>query len=442
MERIGALYVDQYCLTMAQSFWRHKQNERVSFELFVRSLPKNRDFLLVAGLETALDYLKELSFTNEDIDYLKETDLYDSGFLDFLRTLRFTGDVDAILEGTVIGANVPILRVTAPRIEATLVESALLTIINHQTMIASKAARIVEAAQGRPVWDFSLRRLHGPHASIGVARAAYIAGCAGTATVEAGKQLNIPTTGTMAHHFVQHFGPNREVEAFAQFMVDYPDNSILLVDTYDAKRGIRNAIKATKIFHEFPNIKLKGIRLDSGDLVELSKYARQRLDKAGFSDAIIVASNDLDEYKIRELVDAEAPIDSFGVGTMLGTSADAPHLGGVFKIVMNTYEGVRGPVMKFSENKETNPGMHQVFRAEKKKKVIETIALIDEPLKGEKLLQRVMNKGQFTAEYVSGISTLDNARQRAAAELDAVQGKEIIVERSPMLKKLIAKLRA
>src|ERR1035437_6357564 len=215
---MNALYVDQYCLTMAQSFWKHSQDEETVFELFVRRLPKVRDFLLVAGLGDALDFLDNFSFTESDLDYLRSLEIYEEGFLGYLRELRFEGTIFALPEGTVIANDVPIIQVIAPRIQATLLESALLTILNHQTLVATKTSRIVRAAAGRTVWDFSLRRLHSPATSIGVARAAYIAGAAGTATMEAGKLLGIPTSGTMAHHFVMSFGRQHELDAFKQFL--------------------------------------------------------------------------------------------------------------------------------------------------------------------------------------------------------------------------------
>jgi nicotinate phosphoribosyltransferase len=281
------------------------------------------------------------------------------------------------------------LRVTAARIEATLVESALLAIVNHQTSIASKTARVVDAARGRPVWDFSLRRVHGPDAGLAVARAAYIAGAAGTATVVAGQRLGIPITGTMAHHFVLMFGPDGEQAAYEQFLRDYPTRASVLVDTYDTLRGVDRAIAASRA----TGVPLTGIRLDSGEIAELSKAARKRLDDAGMRRTQILASGDLDEYSIEELMNRGATIDAFGVGTMLGTSYDAPALGGVFKLVAQEQDGIMRPLMKHSTDKETDPGVHQVFRTENG----DVLALDSEEQPGRPLLMPVMEHGVVTA---------------------------------------------
>lgn len=398
------LHCDEYELTMAQSFLRRGKTGRVCFELAVRQLPAHRGYLVAAGLEQAVAYLLELRFTETDIAYLGSLGSYGELFLDHLRALRFSGDVDAIAEGTVVSAGVPLLRITAERVEATLVESALLALVNHQSLIASKAARIVDAAAGRPVWDFSLRRVHGPDAAVAVARAAYIAGAAGTATVVAGRLLGIPITGTMAHHFVLAFSPDGEQEAFEQFLRDYPDRAVLLVDTYDTVRGVKRAIEAARA----TDVPLGGIRLDSGDLATLSRLARAALDRAGFDKTQIVASNDLDEYRIRDLVDGGAPIDSFGVGTMLGTSADAPALTGVYKLVAQEIAGVMQPVMKLSDAKRSDPGVHQVFRD----RGGDVLALDGESLPGKRLLQPVVRGGRLCAE----LPELDTIREHCLAE--------------------------
>ena len=405
--RPSALDCDEYELTMAQSFWRHEQDrDVVAFEVFVRTLPSNRGYLLVAGLEQVLDYLHHFAFLSAEIDALRAQGSLDAAFIDHLAEVRFTGDVNAIAEGTVAGAAMPLLQVAAPRLEATLIESALLSMINHQTLIASKAARIVLAAQGKPVWDFSLRRLHGVEASFGVARAAYIAGCAGTATVNAGLELGIPTTGTMAHHYVQAFGEDREQAAFEQFLRDFPSRAVLLVDTYDTPRGVDRAAAASHA----TGVPLGGVRIDSGDLAELSRDARRRLDAAGFSGAIIVASNDLDEFRIAELLAEGAPIDLFGVGTMLGTSADAPALGGVYKLVAQTVGGVVQMVMKRSAAKMTDPGLHQVWRTDSGD-VVGLASESDQP--GIPLLDAVMRRG----ESLHAAPSLDSIRVRAREQL-------------------------
>lgn len=399
-----ALFCDEYELTMAQSFWWHGENRRAAFELTVRTLPPQRGFLVAAGLEQALAYLCGLHFDAAELKWLRSAG-YDPGFVEMLGGLRFTGDVDAVPEGTVIGAGVPLLRVVAPRIEATLVESALLAIVNHQTMIASKAARIVEAAAGRPVWDFSMRRLHGPDAALGVARAAFIGGAAGTATTVAGQRLGIPTTGTMAHHYVLGFGPDGEQAAFEQFLADYPARAVLLVDTYDTPRGVERAIAASRTV----GVPLAGVRIDSGDIAALSRQARALLDAAGMAEAGIIASGDLDEHRIAALLDSGAAVDSFGVGTMLGTSADAPSLQGIYKLVAQEIDRGMLSVMKWSTHKATDPGMHQVWRGP----TADLIGLHDEVIDGEPLLQ----PGLRTGEPVAASPSLTEIRDRAATQM-------------------------
>jgi nicotinate phosphoribosyltransferase len=404
-----ALHTDEYELTMAQSFLRHGQTGVASFELTVRTLPEGRrGYLVAAGLEQALAYLLSLRYDADALDFLRAQRIYEQPFLEHLAGLRFTGDVDAIPEGTPVGAGTPLLRVTAPRVEATLVESTLLALVNHQTMIASKASRIVDAARGRAVWDFSLRRLHGPEAALGVARAAYIAGCAGTATVVAGQRLGIPTTGTMAHHFVLAFGEDREQAAFEQFLSDYPGRAVLLVDTFDTLRGVDRAIAASRA----TGVPLGGVRLDSGDIAALARATRARLDGAGMHDARILASGDLDEYRIEELLRDDAPLDGFGVGTMLGTSADAPSIGGVYKLVEQCIGDEMVPTMKLSLAKHTDPGAHQVFHRDDR----DVIALRDEECAGEPLLQRVMTGGRVVVD----MPALDEIRRRCRSRVDAL----------------------
>jgi nicotinate phosphoribosyltransferase len=403
-----ALFCDEYELTMAQSFWKHTQNERACFEMTVRQLPPNRGYLVVAGIEQVVAQLTALRFTGDDLAYLASTGVYDNGFLDFLRGLTFTGDADAIREGTVVGADVPLVRVIAPRIEATVVESALLAIINHQTSIATKAARIVDAAQHKPVWDFSLRRVHGPEAGIAVARAGYIAGLAGTATVVAGQRLGIPTTGTMAHHYILAFGPEAEQAAYGQFLRDYPERATLLIDTYDTVRGAHKAVAAARA----TGVTVTGVRIDSGDIAELSRAVRRVFDDAGMPQVRIIASGDLDEYKIDELLRGGAPLDAFGVGTMLGTSYDAPALGGVFKLVAQEHDGSMQPVMKRSSGKLTDPGVHQVFRIAE----CDVVALADERLDGRALLEPVVRAGEPLA-----MPSLQELREHCTRERAAMR---------------------
>jgi nicotinate phosphoribosyltransferase len=431
-----SLHTDEYALTMSQSFWKHGQTGVASFEMTVRSLPPSRGYLVVAGVEQALAYLLSLRFSAHDLSFLSQQGLYSSEFLSVLEALRFTGDVDAIPEGTPIGAGVPLLRVTAPRIEATLVESSLLALLNHQTMIASKASRIVAAAQGRDVWDFSLRRLHGPEAALGVARAAYIAGCAGTATVVAGARLGLPTTGTMAHHFVLAFGEDHEQDAFEQFLRDYPGRAVLLVDTYDTLRGVDRAIAASRA----TGVSLSGVRLDSGDIAALARATRDRLDAAGFTAARITASGDLDEYHIEDLLAAGAPLDAFGVGTMLGTSADAPWMGSIYKLVAQARGTEMVPTMKVTSAKQTDPGVHQVFHTSSH----DVIALVEESLPGEPVLRPVMRGGAVVAELPSLAEIRERCRERVAAlpaEVRRIRDPQPWpVERSPRLEELRDKL--
>jgi nicotinate phosphoribosyltransferase len=426
-----ALHTDEYALTMAQSFLHHGQTGAVSFEMTVRTLPPVRGYLVAAGLEQVLAYLGSLRYEPSQLEFLSGQGIYSRDFLDHLAGLRFTGDVVAMPEGTPFGAGEPLLRITAPRIEATLVESAVLALVNHQSTIASKASRIVSAARGRPVWDFSLRRVHGPEAGVGVARAAYLAGFAGTATVAAGSRLGIATTGTMAHHFVLAFGEDHEQAAFEQFLRDHPGRAVLLVDTYDTLRGVQRAIAASRA----TGVPLAGVRLDSGDIATLSRQTRALLDEAGLREARIVASGDLDEHSIDALLSGAdgAPIDSFGVGTMLGTSPDAPSIGGIYKLVEQSSGSEMVPAMKVTSTKQTDPGAHQVFRLADR----DVVALWDEQLDGEPLLGEVMRGG----EVVVDLPALDEIRSRCRARVDALPAEvrrinapqQWTVERSPQL---------
>jgi nicotinate phosphoribosyltransferase len=426
-----ALHTDEYALTMAQSFLHHGQTGAVSFEMTVRTLPPVRGYLVAAGLEQVLAYLLSLHYSAAQLEFLSGQGIYSRDFLDHLAGLHFSGDVYAMPEGTPYGAGEPLLRITAPRIEATLVESTLLALVNHQSTIASKASRIVSAARGRAVWDFSLRRVHGPEAGVGVARAAYLAGCAGTATVAAGERLGIPTTGTLAHHFVLAFGEDGEQAAFEQFLRDYPGRAVLLVDTYDTLRGVQRAIAASRA----TGVPLTGVRLDSGDIAVLSRRTRALLDEAGMGDARIIASGDLDEYRIDALLagDDPAPVDSFGVGTMLGTSPDAPSIGGIYKLVEQSRGSEMVPTMKLTETKQNDPGVHQVFRFADR----DVVALWGEQLDGEPLLSQVMRGGEVAGELPS----LEEIRSRCLVRVAALpadvrriaEPRQWTVERSPRL---------
>ena len=355
------LLTDLYQLTMGQGYFNDGKHEQIAvFDVFFRP-NKLITYSVAAGMEQVVEYLENLHFSEEDITYLRSLGCFSEEYLAYLKELRFTGDVVAVREGEIVFPYEPIITVKAPMIQAQLVETALLTFVNHQTLIASKAAKIVDAAGGG-VMEFGLRRAQGADAGIYGARAAIIGGCVGTSNVYAGKLFNVPVSGTMAHSWVMNF-PS-ELEAFRAYAKSFPDNCLLLVDTYDTLRsGVPHAIEVFKELRA-AGYKPKGIRLDSGDLAYLSKEARKMLDGAGFSDAIICASGDLDEYSIRSLKEQGAKIDNWGVGTKLITSADLPALGGVYKLAA-VYEGEEEiPKIKLSDTTEkiTNPGVKEVYR--------------------------------------------------------------------------------
>jgi len=349
------LLTDLYELTMAAAYFENNINATASFELFVRTLPLERTYLLLAGLEQALDFLETLEFQPPQIEFLRRHPVFrhvSDRFFDCLRNLRFAGEVWAIPEGTPVFAQEPLLRVTAPIIEAQIVETFLLTTLTFQTLIATKAARVVQAARGRGVVEFGSRRAHGPEAGVLAARAAYIGGCIGTSNVEAGFRFGIPTYGTVAHSFVMAY--DSEEESFRQFQRIFPEHAVLLVDTYNTLAAVDKIIQS--------GLRPRGVRLDSGDLVELSKAVRRRLNSSGLNDTKIFASGDLDELMISEILARGAPVDMFGVGTALATSRDAPALGGVYKLVETKFNQQPHYRAKFSEEKFTYPGPKQVFR--------------------------------------------------------------------------------
>ena len=342
------LLTDLYELTMLQAYYERGMTDPAVFELFVRKLPPKRDFLVAAGLEQALDFIEGMRFGEEELDWIRTCGHFKPAFADRLAELRFTGDVHALPEGTILFPNEPLLRVTAPLPEAQLLETRVLNLVHFQTAIASKAARSRLAAGAKGLIDFGLRRAHGAEAGLLAARASYLAGFDGTSTALAGARFGIPVFGTMAHSFVQaHDG---EAEAFAHFAAGFPEKAVLLIDTYDTVEGARIAVRATP--------KLKGVRLDSGDLDDLSRKVRQILDANGAKSAIIFASGNLDEDAVGRLVAAGAPIDSFGVGTAMTTSADQPYLDAVYKL--QEYAG--RPRRKRSTGKATWPGRKQVYR--------------------------------------------------------------------------------
>lgn len=377
------LLTDFYELTMMQGYFKNQTNPTVVFDMFYRANPNNGGYAICCGLEQLIDYIKELHFSYEDIEYLRELNVFDEDFLNYLAGFHFSGDIYAIPEGSIVFPMEPLVKVIAPIMEAQLVETAILNIINHQSLIATKAARVCYAAKGDGIMEFGLRRAQGPDAGIYGARAAVIAGCVGTSNVLTGQMFGVPVKGTHAHSWIMSF-PD-EYTAFKTYADLYPDACILLVDTYDTLRsGVPNAIRVFKEMRE-KGIDLKGygIRLDSGDLAYLTKKARKMLDDAGFEDAIISASSDLDEYLIDSLKTQGAAITSWGVGTNLITSKDNPAFGGVYKLaaVMGD-DGTFIPKIKLSENSEkiTNPGNKTVYRVYDADGMIKAdlIALADE----------------------------------------------------------------
>ncbi len=443
-EQNMSMFTDFYELTMCASYFDNNKFEPATFDLFVRRLHENRSYLLFAGLEQALLYLKSVKFTEEHLFYLKKQG-FNQQFLDYLRNFRFTGDVWAVPEGTVAFPREPLIRVTAPIIEAQLVETFLLNTVNLQTMIATKASRVVHAAKGKAIIEFGLRREHGIDAGMKVARCSYIAGCQGTSNVLAGLSYGIPVFGTMAHSFVMSY--EKEIDAFRAFAKTFPNKSTLLIDTYDDIAGAEKAATVAKELAK-KGCRLDGVRLDSGDLTKISKKVRKLLDKKGLRYVRIFASGDLDEFKVAELLKNDAKIDSFGVGTKMGTSADKPYVDVIYKLCETMNEkGSFSPIMKLSEGKVTLPGRKQVYRFKDKngnfKK--DVIALTDEKVDGEPLLVKVMEKG----EIIYDLPSLDEIRATAAANLSKLPEKykeltnapEYPVELSRDLERLIRKLK-
>jgi len=402
--RAWGLWTDLYELTMAAAYFVNGVREEATFELFVRALPPQRRFLITAGLQQGLEFLGQVGFTGDDVAFLRRQQVFkhvSPEFFEYLLGFRFTGEVRAMPEGTLAFADEPLIRVTAPIIEAQIVETFLLSTIGFQTMIASKAARVVAAAQGRDVVEFGTRRAHGFEAGIHAARAAYIGGCSGTSNVEAGRRFGIPIFGTLAHSFVMAF--DNEMDAFRAFLRVFPDTATLLVDTYNTLDAVES------LAHRFGR-GVPAVRLDSGELEPLSKQVRRVLDAHGMSETRIFVSGDLNEHRITELLAAGAPIDGFGVGTELATSADAPTLGVVYKLVSI---GGHGRI-KLSEDKATYPHAKQVWRHVAYDGDLVTRA--DETAPGDDyqpLLEQVMTHGEPT-----GITpSLEAARRRAAEEL-------------------------
>jgi nicotinate phosphoribosyltransferase len=402
-----ALFTDLYELTMMRAYAEHGMDATAVFSLFVRKLPPGRNYLLACGLGTFLERLEALAFTASDLHYLSEYG-FPASFLAELAAFRFRGDVDAVPEGTPVFAGEPILEVIAPIGQAQLVETLVLNQVGLQTVIASKASRVVEAAAARPVVDFGGRRAQGIDAALGGARAQYIAGVSATSNVLAGNRHGIPIAGTMAHSFVQACAS--EAEAFRRFAAVFPD-TILLVDTYDALAGVRQVVDLARELGA--GFRVRGIRLDSGDLAGLAREARRLLDEAGLSHLQIFASGGLDEHEIARLVASGAPVDAFGVGTAMSVASDAPALDIAYKLV--EYAGIGR--MKLSTDKRTLPGRKQVFREMRDGKAVrDMVARFDEVLPGRRLLEPAMRDGRRIEPY----PTLAAIRDSARAAIDAL----------------------
>jgi len=392
MREYSGLLTDLYELTMAAGYFETRFDARATFELFVRNLPEERNYLVAAGLEQALEFLENVHFTSDEIAFLRAHPVFrhiHDEFFDYLSTFRFTGDVCAIPEGTLVFPGEPMMRVTAPIVESQIMETYLLATLSFETMIASKAARVVTAAQGRQVVEFGARRGHGPIASLWAARASAVGGCEGTSNVLAGRQYCMNTYGTQAHSWVM--AHENESEAFSRFLDAFPEGAVLLLDTYD----VHNAVKTIIAMGRKPG----GVRLDSGNLVKDSQWVRRELDRAGWKDVQIFASGDLDEFRIADLLKAGAAIDAFGVGTALATPGDAPHLNLVYKLVEVERGGKIREAAKLSQAKVTYPGRKQVFRYSNSAGEFDfdKIALDGEPANGgEPLLVEVMRSGRRT----------------------------------------------
>jgi len=433
--RSNILLTDLYQLTMLKGYLDQGMNETAVFEFFVRKIPPQRGFLIAAGLEQVMTFLENLHCTTEELEWMASSGRFTKGFVDSMETLRFTGDVHAMPEGTVFFPHEPILRITAPLPQAQLVETRLINLLHYQTMVASKAARCVLAASGKPLIDFGLRRAHGAEAGLLATRASYLAGFAGTATVLAQMVYDIPLFGTMAHSFVQaHI---HEREAFEHFAKAQPENVVLLVDTYDTEEGAKTVVAlAPRLKRE--GITIKGVRLDSGDLADHARQVRKILDDGGLPDVQITASGNLDEQTIQALVASGAPIDYFAVGTKMTVSADAPYLDSAYKL--QEYAG--RPCRKKSEGKATWPGRKQVYRQYDAagRVASDVLTVEDDPQEGEALIRPVMKDGTRLEPPCS----LSQLRDQVASHLDQLpdplqtlqEGQTIPVYISPALQAL------
>ena len=440
------LLTDLYQLTMAHVYFEQGMHGMAVFELVVRRLPSKRRFLLAAGLEQVVEYLEQLRFSSADLEYLQSLGTFPQGFLDHLSALRFTGSVHAMPEGTPFFANEPILRVTAPIDQAQLVESRLLNIVHFQTLIASKAARCVLAADGRNLVDFGMRRAHEADAALYAARSTYLAGFNGTATVEAGRRFGVPLYGTMAHSFIE--AHDHEEDAFRNFVASRPESVTLLIDTYDARRGAERVVAlARELEGRGGTPAIRSVRIDSGDLAAEARAVRGILDLAGYQKIQILLSGGLDEYQIEKLVRAAVPADGFGVGTSVDASDDAPTIDMAYKL--QEYAGK--PRRKRSPSKVSLPGAKQVFRERNARGEMagDWITLDGEHARGEALLSEMMRDGKRVAEK----SDLKRIREYCAAELktlpavlreldEAEDPAPFPVEISQTLSDLVAKMDA
>ncbi len=405
----NALLTDLYQFTMLQSYYELGMEDTAVFEFFVRRLPKHRNFMLFAGLQQVVEYLENLHFSRDELEWLEQSGRFDAGFVGRLGKFRFSGDVHAMVEGTVFFPDEPALRITAPLPEAQLIESRLINILHYQTLIASKAARCRLAAPDKTLIDFGMRRAHGAEAALLAARASYIAGFDGTATVQAERDFGIPIHGTMAHSYVQ--AHESESSAFENFARSHADNVVLLIDTYDTQCGAEKVIRLAESLRE-EGIAIKAVRLDSGDLVDLSVSVRRILDEGGFGDIALFASGDLDEYRLAALLGDGCPIDGFGIGTRLTISEDSPSLDCVYKLQEYAGQGRR----KRSTGKTTWPGSKQVYRRRSADGCFDGDLLTlanDTCDDGEALIVPVMRKGK----RIDPVETLDAIRERSSAQL-------------------------
>jgi nicotinate phosphoribosyltransferase len=417
------LLTDLYELTMAASYFENAMADPATFSLFIRKFPPDRAYFVAAGLQDFLDFAANFRFSDSDLAYLEDTGTFSDAFLDYLKDMRFTGSIRALAEGEIFFDNEPIIEVTAPIVEAQILETFAINTINLQSMIATKAARCIHAASGRRLVDFSLRRTHGTDAGLKVARSSYIAGFVATSNVLAGKLYGIPITGTMAHSYISSFGD--ELEAFRAYARSFPDKTILLIDTYDTVAGAQKAAVVGQELGEEGH-KLVGVRLDSGDMAQLSRQVRKILDDAGLDDTEVFASSSFDEYKIAKAITEGAMIDAFGVGTKMGVSSDAPYFDMVYKLVQ--YAG--RPIMKLSTGKVNLPGEKQVFRKTDAQGRFseDVIGTRDETIEDTRpLLEPVMKDGKLLGSHPS----LDEIRDRFRKNFESLDDSYKVLEGTP-----------